>query len=64
MHLRRHGGVARWAYDDEQVCLLVNVQTMERRSRRHYVEPAQGKTNNPLHAVRRKRAQQGKDPAP
>jgi site-specific recombinase XerD len=26
--------------------------------RRHYVEPAQGKTNNPLHAVRRKRAQQ------
>lgn len=26
--------------------------------RRHYVEPAQGKTNNPLHAVRRKRAKQ------
>jgi site-specific recombinase XerD len=32
--------------------------------RRYYVEPAQGKANNPLRAVRRKRAEQRQDGAP
>lgn len=32
--------------------------------RKHYVEPAQGKANNPLRAVRRKRAEQRQDGTP
>lgn len=37
LHLHRHGGVARWAYDDDRVCLLVDVATMDRRTRRQLV---------------------------
>jgi hypothetical protein len=35
MHLRRFGGVARWAYEDDRICLLVNTETLGRGARLH-----------------------------
>ncbi|OAH10875.1 hypothetical protein [Streptomyces jeddahensis] len=33
LHLKKFGGVARWAYDDDRICLLINTETLGRWGR-------------------------------